>query len=227
MGWLILMNLTDIVPDPIDLATYIGEARGHGTYRDERRTTLQRVAGVSRASDVAGVGGGARGRHQQFAAFLGSVEGVDRLRCHRHRRAPAGALAAHGVKRGDHVALLCTNRIEFMEIVLGCGWLGAVVVPINTASRGLQLEHILRNSGARLLVAEAHLVDVIHALDVQDLPLERIWLIDEPAAPTRAEPAYATIPLPPAGEPIAAAALADEPSRGSLHVRDIRGCRRA
>jgi crotonobetaine/carnitine-CoA ligase len=120
----------------------------------------------------------------------------------------AGALAAHGVKRGDRVALLCTNRIEFMEIVLGCGWLGAVVVPINTASRGPQLEHILHNSGAGLLVAEANLVDVVHALDTQDLPLDCIWLIGEPMANVL-EPVYATIPLPPAGEPTAAAALAD------------------
>ncbi|TDN61642.1 ATP-dependent acyl-CoA ligase [Paraburkholderia sp. BL10I2N1] len=120
----------------------------------------------------------------------------------------AGALAAHGVRRGDRVALLCTNRMEFMEIVLGCGWLGAVVVPINTASRGLQLEHILRNSGARLVVAEAQLVDAIYALDAQNLALERVWLIDEPATDATSAPPYATIPLPPAGEPLAAAALA-------------------
>jgi|SRR5579863_1015401 len=120
----------------------------------------------------------------------------------------AGALAALGVGRGDHVALLCGNRTEFMEIVLGCGWLGAVVVPINTASRGLQLEHILRNCGARLLVAEAHLVDAVHALDAQDLPLETIWLVGESALDVP-ESAYATTALPPAREPVAPAKLTD------------------
>jgi crotonobetaine/carnitine-CoA ligase len=120
----------------------------------------------------------------------------------------AGALAAQGVGRGDRVALLCGNRVEFMEIVLGCGWLGAVVVPINTASRGLQLEHILRNCGARLLVAEAHLVDVVHALDAQDLPLETIWLIGEPAADAL-KPTYITTAMPPADEPVTPAALTD------------------
>jgi crotonobetaine/carnitine-CoA ligase len=120
----------------------------------------------------------------------------------------AGALAAQGVRRGDHVALLCGNRVEFMEIVLGCSWLGAVVVPINTASRGLQLEHILRNCGARLLVAEAHLVSVVYALDAQDLPLETIWLIGEPSADAR-ESAYSTTRLPPAGEPVVPASLTD------------------
>ncbi|MGV2287547.1 ATP-dependent acyl-CoA ligase [Trinickia sp. YCB016] len=120
----------------------------------------------------------------------------------------AGALAAQGVGRGDHVALLCGNRVEFMEIVLGCAWLGAVVVPINTASRGLQLAHILRNCGARLLVAEAHLVGAVHALDAQDLPLQTIWLVGEPEE-DGPESAYATTPLPPAREPVAPAKLTD------------------
>jgi crotonobetaine/carnitine-CoA ligase len=50
--------------------------------------------------------------------------------------ASASRLSRAGIKRGDRVALLCTNRHEFLDMVLGCGWLGAIVVPINTASRG-------------------------------------------------------------------------------------------
>jgi crotonobetaine/carnitine-CoA ligase len=52
------------------------------------------------------------------------------------------------------VAVICSNRIEFLEILFGCAWLGAVAVPINVASRGPQLQHILSNCGARLLVLE-------------------------------------------------------------------------
>ena len=55
----------------------------------------------------------------------------------------AGALAQAGVKAGDRVAIMCGNRAELLLTILGCGWLGAVAVPINTASRGAQLEHIL------------------------------------------------------------------------------------
>ena len=55
----------------------------------------------------------------------------------------AGALRAFGIKVGDRVAVICSNRIEFLEIVLGCAWLGAIAVPINVASRGPQLQHIL------------------------------------------------------------------------------------
>ncbi|SAK82217.1 AMP-binding enzyme [Caballeronia temeraria] len=151
----------------------------------------------------------------------GSTEwsGADALEIASRR---AGALAAHGVKRGDHVALLCGNRIEFMEMVLGCGWLGAVVVPINTASRGPQLEHILRNSGARLLVAEAQLVDVVHALPARDLPLEHIWLIDEPAAHSL-PPRYETSAFPPPAESIPAAKLENGDALAVLYTSGTSG----
>jgi crotonobetaine/carnitine-CoA ligase len=121
----------------------------------------------------------------------------------------AGSLAAHGVKRGDHVALLCGNRTEFMEIVLACGWLGAVVVPINTASRGFQLEHILRNCAARLMVAESSLVDAVYALDAQELPLEAIWLVGDTESAGSAPARINAIPMPSAGEPVDAADLSD------------------
>ena len=54
-------------------------------------------------------------------------------------RALRGALRAAGVGRGDRVAVICSNRIELIEVVLGCAWLGAVAVPINTASTRPQL----------------------------------------------------------------------------------------
>ncbi|MCG5072676.1 ATP-dependent acyl-CoA ligase [Paraburkholderia sp. RG36] len=157
----------------------------------------------------------------------------------------AGALAAHGVRRGDRVALLCTNRSEFMEIVLGCGWLGAVVVPINTASRGMQLEHILRNSGARLMVAETHLVGAVHAIDAQTHALESIWLIESgeggethnrsgaaaagasvagtPAAGAPAMREIAVWPLPPLGEPLAAPCIGDGDALAILYTSGTSG----
>ena len=61
----------------------------------------------------------------------------------------AGTLRAAGIQAGDRVAVMCSNRAEFMQVYLGCAWLGAITVPINTASRGAQLQHVLSNSGAR------------------------------------------------------------------------------
>jgi crotonobetaine/carnitine-CoA ligase len=65
-----------------------------------------------------------------------------------------GRFASEGISRGDRVAILCGNRTEFVDLFLGLAWIGAVSVPVNVAARGPQLEHMLKTSGARLLVLE-------------------------------------------------------------------------
>jgi len=87
----------------------------------------------------------------------------------------AAALAAAGIGPGDRVALLSENRLEILELWLGCAWLGAVLVPINTAARGPQLDHVLSDSGASLLVLEPELAD---RLDYVAAAPERRWLLD-------------------------------------------------
>ena len=103
----------------------------------------------------------------------------------RDRAARAAAtLARAGVGKGDRVAILCGNRLAFLEVVLGCGWLGAVYVPVNTASRGPQIQYILGDCGAKLLVAEADLLPTLESADLSGLPLETVWAIGEVPAPT-------------------------------------------
>jgi crotonobetaine/carnitine-CoA ligase len=100
----------------------------------------------------------------------------------------AGTLIAAGVHAGDRVALMCSNRAEFMQVYLGCTWLGAIAVPINVASRGPQLQHVLGNCGARLLAIEVDLLQALDHVDTESLELERIWLIggeQPPAARNR------------------------------------------
>lgn len=50
----------------------------------------------------------------------------------------AGAFAARGVGQGDRVAVMAENRIELLDAFCACAWLGAMLVPINTALRGAQ-----------------------------------------------------------------------------------------
>jgi crotonobetaine/carnitine-CoA ligase len=73
----------------------------------------------------------------------------------------AGTLVESGVERGDRVAIMSENRWEIVQALLGCAWLGAVLVPINTASRGAQLEHILTNADPTIVAAEAQLLERI------------------------------------------------------------------
>ncbi len=95
----------------------------------------------------------------------------------------AAALQAAGIRRGDRVLLMCSNRPEFLDVFLGCGWLGAVVVPVNTAAMGPQIGYFLANSGARLLVIEAAYLDRLAEADLAATALQQVWLIgDVPAA---------------------------------------------
>jgi crotonobetaine/carnitine-CoA ligase len=123
------------------------------------------------------------------------------------RDAAAGrgaALRVAGVARGDRVLLMCSNRTEFLETVLGCGWIGAIVVPVNTASMGPQLEYFLADSGAQLLVIEAQILPRLGTADLPRTALRAIWIVGA------AQPAISALPRvawPSRGEPIDAAAV--------------------
>jgi carnitine-CoA ligase len=117
----------------------------------------------------------------------------------------AGTLTATGIRAGDRVAIMCSNRPEFLEAYLGCAWLGAIAVPINIAARGPQLRHILENSGVRLLVIETELLEAVRPIDLNGVSLERIWLIgSETQAPFDRIPVNA---VPPRNDALAAPAI--------------------
>ena len=89
----------------------------------------------------------------------------------------AGLLREYGVAPGDRVAVMAGNRVEILDVILGCAWLGAIAVPVNTAVRGQQLHHILTNCAAELLVIESGLLDHIRALP-DTASLRQVWTLD-------------------------------------------------
>src|SRR5271170_4434030 len=112
----------------------------------------------------------------------------------------AATFAAAGIKPGDRVAVMCGNRAEILFTILGCAWLGAIVVPINTASRGAQLEHILNNCGARLIVIEHDLSSVLTSLERSRVPLETVWLVGDSEEPNL--PGFKCAAFPPPAAPM-------------------------
>ena len=113
-----------------------------------------------------------------------------------------GTLRAAGINRGDHVAVICGNRAELLQVYLGCGWIGAVTVPINVASRGAQLAHILTNSQAKLLVVQAEHAEALETLDTVPASLRGVWLIGDGAVAAR-WPDVTSFPAP--AEPVSEA----------------------
>lgn len=111
--------------------------------------------------------------------------------------AAAGTLRAAGIRAGDRLALMCENRIELLDLILGCAWLGAVAVPLNTALRGAQLAHQLTNSGARGMAMDSALVAALGYLDPPPT-LEFVWALDGPPA---SPPSGYAVSGPPAAAP--------------------------
>jgi fatty-acyl-CoA synthase len=64
----------------------------------------------------------------------------------------ARALMARGIKKGDRVALWSPNRYEWVITQYATARMGAILVNVNPAYRSHELEHVLKQSGASLLV---------------------------------------------------------------------------
>jgi long-chain acyl-CoA synthetase len=67
----------------------------------------------------------------------------------------AAGLQATGVRRGDRVALLLGNRVEFVLTLFAAAQLGAVAVLLSTRQQKPEIAYALNNCGAVLIVHEA------------------------------------------------------------------------
>lgn len=87
-----------------------------------------------------------------------------------------------GLKRGDRVALLLGNRIEFPLILFAAAHQGLVTVLLGTRQQKPEIAYVLTDCGAKVLIHEAVLSDrVPDAGDVSDLA-HRIVVSDEAAS---------------------------------------------
>ncbi|HKC26160.1 MAG TPA: AMP-binding protein, partial [Thermoanaerobaculia bacterium] len=110
-------------------------------------------------------------------AFLENVERRgDRVLCRfggrettwRRARANVDRLAAEvrarGLGRGDRVALAMGSRPEFLESYLAVLRAGAAAVPVNPRAAPAEMEHVLADSGAKLVLADVERAEAIGAL---------------------------------------------------------------
>jgi len=69
------------------------------------------------------------------------------------------ALLAHGVARGDRVAIWSPNCLEWIVAGLAAHSIGAAIVPVNTRMKGAEAGDILARSGAKLLFCAGRFLD--------------------------------------------------------------------
>ena len=69
----------------------------------------------------------------------------------------AAGLRKRGIASGERVALFMGNCGEFVIATYACAWIGAVLVPINARARTAEVQYILQDSGASVLLCSSDL----------------------------------------------------------------------
>ncbi len=83
----------------------------------------------------------------------------------------ANALLGLGLQKGDRVAVLAYNRVEWMEIYAAAAKAGLVAVPVNFRLVGPEIAFIVQDSGAAALIVEDVLLGRVEEVR-DDLPVD-------------------------------------------------------
>ena len=105
--------------------------------------------------------------------FNGSVTPAHTLK--RSARQLATALVDLGLTEGDIACVMLRNNVPFIQAVMAIRDLGAYCCPINWHFKAQEAGHLLTDSGAKVLLIDPHLLEVIE----QSVPADiRIVVVD-------------------------------------------------
>ena len=79
----------------------------------------------------------------------------------------AAWLAAQGIGRGDRVALLAHNGVEFFDLQFACGRTGSIAVLLNWRLTVAELDYILKDSAPLLLIHDVEFSETAAALQAR------------------------------------------------------------
>ncbi len=87
-----------------------------------------------------------------------------------------------GLAKGDRVGILAHNRVEYLDAFFAAGKTGIALVTLGTRLTAPELEHIVTDSGLRVLLYDGAFTETVAALrDLVDL--EHWIALDEPTEP--------------------------------------------
>lgn len=94
-------------------------------------------------------------------AIIEGDRSVTYLELDQHSDLVAQRLAAEGVGAGHRVAYVGRNRIEFFELLYGAAKTGAVVVPLNWRLTAAEVQTLVRDAEARLVVVDDEFIHLV------------------------------------------------------------------
>ncbi len=95
----------------------------------------------------------------------------------------ARALRAHGLGRGDRIAVLMLNQDRYIECYLAAGWAGAAIVPLNIRWSVRENADALSDCGAKLLFVDSAFAKAGMTLAANVLGGLRLIYADDDALP--------------------------------------------
>ncbi len=88
-----------------------------------------------------------------------------------------------GLARQERVAIYLPKQVETVASMFGAARAGGAFVPVNPVLKAAQVAHILRDSGARILVTSAARLETLRESLAEGLALRHVVLVDD-ATPT-------------------------------------------
>lgn len=92
----------------------------------------------------------------------------------------ANGLTRLGIRKGEKICLLLSNRPEFVYVFLGGPKVGAVLVPINIRLKAEEVQYIVENSDATVIVTEDAFLPLIQAIRPTCPKIQHVVVIGEP-----------------------------------------------
>src|SRR3989338_2243220 len=105
-------------------------------------------------------------------SYQSFLENVDRF---------ARALELIWISKGERIALICPNGIEFVQSVFAISKLGAITVPLNTMLKNEEYRYILGDCGAKILITASKFAKEVRNLSETVETIEHtIWIDQAP-----------------------------------------------
>lgn len=104
--------------------------------------------------------------HPDGVALFSRAGNRSYLQLHQNANRIANALLAHGLRRGDAIAMIIRNRPEFIEVLLAALRIGLRVTPVNTHLTAREAAYIVDDCEARVLFVEDELLQTMHGAQV-------------------------------------------------------------
>jgi len=81
-----------------------------------------------------------------------------------HVKRLANAFTAHGIVKGDKLAILARNSPEYLEVYFAAGTIGTPLVPVNHQLKAADIHDRLAHSDARALVVDCEFLPLLDDL---------------------------------------------------------------